>query len=58
MLWQLSKGKLTLDNWQLKNTRRICRFGQQLALSDLAVDGQKQSLQIGKVTLQQPLPAN
>lgn len=56
VLWQLSKGKLTLDNWQLKKHKgdEFARFGQ-LALSDLAVDGQKQSLQIGKVTLQQPL---
>ncbi|MCJ8218028.1 DUF748 domain-containing protein [Aeromonas veronii] len=56
VLWQLSKGKLTLDNWQLKKYQgdEFARFGQ-LALSDLAVDGQKQSLQIGKVTLQQPL---
>ncbi|WP_429102295.1 DUF748 domain-containing protein [Aeromonas veronii] len=56
VLWQLSKGKLTLDNWQLKKHQgdEFARFGQ-LALSDLAVDGQKQSLQIGKVTLQQPL---
>ncbi|MGN5136983.1 DUF748 domain-containing protein [Aeromonas sp. 164P] len=54
--WQLSKGKLTLDNWQLKKHKgdEFARFSQ-LALSDLAVDGQKQSLQIGKVTLQQPL---
>ncbi|WP_421329680.1 DUF748 domain-containing protein [Aeromonas veronii] len=56
VLWQLSKGKLTLDNWQLKKHKgdEFARFGQ-LALSDLAVDSQKQSLQIGKVTLQQPL---
>ncbi|MEH8254274.1 DUF748 domain-containing protein [Aeromonas veronii] len=56
VLWQLSKGKLTLDNWQLKKHKgdEFARFGQ-LALSELAVDGQKQSLQIGKVTLQQPL---
>ncbi|MGR1251802.1 DUF748 domain-containing protein [Aeromonas veronii] len=56
VLWQLSKGKLTLDNWQLKKPKgdEFARFGQ-LALSELAVDGQKQSLQIGKVTLQQPL---
>ncbi|MFM5270425.1 DUF748 domain-containing protein [Aeromonas veronii] len=56
VLWKLSKGKLTLDNWQLKKHKgdEFARFGQ-LALSDLAVDGQKQSLQIGKVTLQQPL---
>ncbi|MEN3802175.1 DUF748 domain-containing protein [Aeromonas veronii] len=56
VLWQLSKGKLTLDNWQLKKHKgdEFARF-DQLALSDLAVDGQKQSLQIGKVTLQQPL---
>lgn len=54
--WQLSKGKLTLDNWQLKKLKgdELARFGQ-LALSDLAVDGQKQSLQIGKITMQQPL---
>ncbi|OCQ43622.1 hypothetical protein A6767_05915 [Aeromonas veronii] len=56
VLWQLSKGKLTLDNWQLKRHKgdEFARF-DQLALSELAVDGQKQSLQIGKVTLQQPL---
>lgn len=56
VLWQLSKGKLTLDNWQLKKHKgdEFARFGQ-LALSELAVDGQKQSLQISKVTLQQPL---
>ncbi|MGN5050552.1 DUF748 domain-containing protein [Aeromonas veronii] len=56
VLWQLSKGKLTLDNWQLKKHKgdEFARFGQ-LALSELAVDGQKQSLQIGKVTLHQPL---
>ncbi|MFM5429670.1 DUF748 domain-containing protein [Aeromonas veronii] len=56
VLWQLSKGKLTLDNWQLKKHQgdEFARFGQ-LALSDLAVDGQKPSLQIGKITLQQPL---
>ncbi|WP_368227012.1 DUF748 domain-containing protein [Aeromonas sp. R1-1] len=56
VLWQLSKGKLTLDNWKLKRHKgdEFARF-DQLALSDLAVDGQKQSLQIGKVTLQQPL---
>ncbi|WED74780.1 DUF748 domain-containing protein [Aeromonas allosaccharophila] len=54
--WQLSKGKLTLDNWQLKKHKgdEFARFSQ-LALSELAVDGQKQSLQIGKVTLQHPL---
>ncbi|WP_438402556.1 DUF748 domain-containing protein [Aeromonas veronii] len=56
VLWQLSKGKLTLDNWQLKKHKgdEFARFGQ-LAFSDLAVDGQKQSIQIGKVALQQPL---
>ncbi|MFQ1886286.1 DUF748 domain-containing protein [Aeromonas veronii] len=56
VLWQLSKGKLTLDNWQLKKHQgdEFARFGQ-LALSELAVDGQKQSIQIGKITLQQPL---
>ncbi|MCJ8234765.1 DUF748 domain-containing protein [Aeromonas veronii] len=56
VLWQLSKGKLTLNNWQLKKHKgdEFARFGQ-LAFSDLAVDGQKQSIQIGKVALQQPL---
>ncbi|EKP0262869.1 DUF748 domain-containing protein [Aeromonas sobria] len=56
VLWQLSKGKLTLDNWQLKKHKgdEFARFSQ-LALSELAIDGQKQTLQIGKVTLQQPL---
>ncbi|MGU5771300.1 hypothetical protein BSP75_09435 [Aeromonas sp. YN13HZO-058] len=54
--WQLSKGKLTLDNWQLKKHKgdEFARFSQ-LALSELAVDGQKQSLQIGKVSLKQPI---
>ncbi|PKQ74548.1 hypothetical protein AOX56_20920 [Aeromonas sobria] len=56
VLWQLSKGKLTLDNWQLKKHKgeEFARFSQ-LALSELAVDGQKQSLQIGKVSLKQPI---
>lgn len=54
--WQLSKGKLTLDNWQLKKHKgdEFARFSQ-LALSELAIDGQKQSLQIGKVSLKQPI---
>ncbi len=54
--WQLSKGKLTLDNWQLKKRKgdEFARFSQ-MALSELAVDGQKQSLQIGKVSLKQPI---
>ncbi|HEH9440092.1 TPA: DUF748 domain-containing protein [Aeromonas sobria] len=56
VLWQLSKGKLTLDNWQLKKHKgdEFARFSQ-LALSELAIDGQKQSLQIGKVSLKQPI---
>ena len=54
--WQLSKGKLMLDNWQLKKHKgdEFARFSQ-LALSELAIDGQKQSLQIGKVSLKQPI---
>ncbi|WP_033138414.1 DUF748 domain-containing protein, partial [Aeromonas finlandensis] len=53
--WQLSKGKLALDNWQLKQAKgnEFARFNQ-LSLADLAVDGNKQSLHIGKITLQQP----
>ncbi|WP_429156917.1 DUF748 domain-containing protein [Aeromonas veronii] len=53
--WQLSKGKLTLDNWQMKHDKgeEFARFSQ-LALAELAVDGNKQSLHIGKITLQQP----
>ncbi|PTT49121.1 DUF748 domain-containing protein [Aeromonas sp. HMWF016] len=53
--WQLSKGKLTLDNWQLKQHKgdEFARFSQ-LAIAELAVDGNKQSLHIGKITLQQP----
>ncbi|HEH9430543.1 TPA: DUF748 domain-containing protein [Aeromonas sobria] len=56
VLWQLSKGKLMLDNWQLKKHKgdEFARFSQ-LALSELAIDGQKQSLQIGKVSLKQPI---
>ncbi|BBQ52952.1 DUF748 domain-containing protein [Aeromonas jandaei] len=53
--WQLSKGKLALDNWQMKHDKgeEFAHFSQ-LALAELAVDGSKQSLHIGKITLQQP----
>ncbi|MGN5163641.1 DUF748 domain-containing protein [Aeromonas dhakensis] len=53
--WQLSKGKLTLNDWQLQRRKggEFARF-KQLALTGIALDGNKQALQIDRVTLQAP----
>lgn len=53
--WQLSKGKLTLNDWQLQRRKggEFARF-KQLALTGIALDGSKQALQIDRVTLQAP----
>ncbi|PHS84432.1 hypothetical protein AAW02_10390 [Aeromonas dhakensis] len=53
--WQLSKGKLTLNGWQLQRRKggEFARF-KQLALTGIALDGSKQALQIDRVTLKAP----
>ncbi|MFM5376635.1 DUF748 domain-containing protein [Aeromonas dhakensis] len=53
--WQLTKGKLTLNDWQLQRRKggEFARF-KQLALTGIALDGNKQALQIDRVTLQAP----
>ncbi|WP_434476186.1 DUF748 domain-containing protein [Aeromonas veronii] len=53
--WQLSNGKLLLNNWQLKRAKgsEFARFNQ-LALTGISVDGAKQSLTIGSATLKAP----
>ncbi|WP_421213304.1 DUF748 domain-containing protein [Aeromonas dhakensis] len=53
--WQLSKGKLTLNDWQLQRSKggEFARF-KQLALTGIALDGNKQALQIDRVTLKAP----
>lgn len=53
--WQLSKGKLTLSDWQLKqnNGAEFARF-KQLALAGIALDGNKQSVRIDKIALKAP----
>ncbi|MBO2899483.1 DUF748 domain-containing protein [Aeromonas dhakensis] len=53
--WQLSKGKLTLNDWQLQRRKggEFARF-KQLALTGIALDGNKQALQIDRVTLKAP----
>ncbi|HDZ8834638.1 DUF748 domain-containing protein [Aeromonas dhakensis] len=53
--WQLSKGKLTLNDWQLQRRKggEFARF-KQLALTGIALDGSKQALQIDRVTLKAP----
>ncbi|WP_421153561.1 DUF748 domain-containing protein [Aeromonas dhakensis] len=53
--WQLSKGKLTLNDWQLQRSKggEFARF-KQLALTGIALDGSKQALQIDRVTLKAP----
>ncbi|MGY6037169.1 DUF748 domain-containing protein [Aeromonas sp. AE23HZ002T15] len=53
--WQLSKGKLLLNNWQLKRAKgnEFARFNQ-LALTGISVDGAKQSLTIGSAALKSP----
>ncbi|MGY4025221.1 DUF748 domain-containing protein [Aeromonas rivuli] len=54
--WQLSKGKLTLDGWQLTYPKgaEFARF-TQLALSDINLDSRQQLLKIGTLNLQQPV---
>lgn len=53
--WQLSKGKLVLNNWQLKRPKgsEFARFNQ-LALTGIRLDGNKQSLDIDAATLTSP----
>ncbi|WP_265434540.1 DUF748 domain-containing protein [Aeromonas salmonicida] len=53
--WQLSKGKLTLSDWQLKQNKgaEFARF-KQLALAGIALDGNKQSVRIDKIALKAP----
>lgn len=53
--WQLTKGKLTLNDWQLQRRKggEFARF-KQLALTGIALDGNKQALQIDRVTLKAP----
>lgn len=53
--WQLAKGKLTLNDWQLKQSKgaEFARF-KQLALAGIAMDGGKQSIQIDKIALKAP----
>lgn len=54
--WQLSKGKLTLSDWQLKQNKgaEFARF-KQLALAGIALDGNKQSVRIDKIALKAPV---
>ncbi len=53
--WQLSKGKLTINDWQLQRRKggEFARF-KQLALTGITLDGSKQALQIDRVTLKAP----
>lgn len=53
--WQLSKGKLTLSDWQLKQNKgaEFARF-KQLALAGIALDANKQSVRIDKIALKAP----
>ncbi|CAJ1837062.1 TPA: DUF748 domain-containing protein [Aeromonas hydrophila] len=53
--WQLSKGKLTLNDWQLQRRKggEFARF-KQLALTGIALDGNKQALQIDRLALKVP----
>ncbi|MCH7346947.1 DUF748 domain-containing protein [Aeromonas sp. MR7] len=53
--WQLAKGKLTLNDWQLRQSKgaEFARF-KQLALAGIAMDGGKQSIQIDKIALKAP----
>ncbi len=55
LAWQISKGKLTLANWQLKGVKgaEFARFNQ-LAMTGIRVDGSKQSLEVGALTLKAP----
>ncbi|WP_323964845.1 DUF748 domain-containing protein [Aeromonas hydrophila] len=53
--WQLSKGKLTLNDWQLQRRKggEFARF-KQLALTGISLDGNKQALQIDRLALKAP----
>ncbi|WP_421183793.1 DUF748 domain-containing protein [Aeromonas dhakensis] len=53
--WQLSKGKLTLNDWQLQRRKggEFARF-KQLALTGITLDGNKQALQIDRLALKAP----
>lgn len=53
--WQLSKGKLTLNDWQLQRRKggEFARF-KQLALTGITLDGNKQVLQIDRLALKAP----
>ncbi|WP_435051365.1 DUF748 domain-containing protein [Aeromonas taiwanensis] len=53
--WQLSKGKLTLSNWQLKGDKggEFARFNR-LALTGIRVDGTKQTLEMDAATIKAP----
>ena len=53
--WQLSKGKLTLNDWQLQRRKggEFARF-KQLALIGISLDGNKQALQIDRLALKAP----
>lgn len=53
--WQLSRGKLTLNDWQLQRSKggEFARF-KQLSLTGIAMDGGKQSIQIDKIALKVP----
>lgn len=58
--WQLSKGKLQLDNWQLQHPKggEFARF-KRLALSGIALDGTRQSFKAERLALSAPsLTAN
>ncbi|MGY3901093.1 DUF748 domain-containing protein [Aeromonas lusitana] len=54
--WQLSKGKLVLNNWQLKRPKgaEFARFNQ-LALTGIRLDGNKQSLDVDAASLKTPV---
>ncbi len=53
--WQLSKGKLTLANWQLTRNKgeEFARF-KQLALTGIRIDGNKQRLELDAAILKSP----
>ncbi|WP_421215757.1 DUF748 domain-containing protein [Aeromonas enteropelogenes] len=53
--WQLSKGKLQLDNWQLQHPKggEFARF-KRLTLSGIALDGTKQSFKAERLALSAP----
>lgn len=55
LAWQLSKGKLVLNSWRLKRPKgaEFARF-DQLALTGIRVDGNKQSLEVDAIVLKAP----